>query len=99
MFDEMQRRNPDGRRSNVVLVDGEELQLDEILKQADKRGMSIRVVMDLIHVIHYLWIAGHVLCSKRDQPTEQLVRHFIEMLLNCPARYVAASIRRHATVL
>ncbi len=99
MFDEMQRRNPDGQRTNVVLVDGEENQLDAIIKQADKRDISMHIVMDLIHVIHYLWIACYVLCSKQEQQTEHLVRHFIGMLLNCPARYVAASIRRHATVL
>ncbi len=99
MLDEMLRRNPDGRRTNVVLVDGEENQLDEVIKQATKRVMSIRIVMDLIHVIHYFWIGCYVLCSKQEQQTEHLVRHFIGMLLNCPARYVAASIRRHATVL
>src|SRR5262249_23595526 len=52
MFDETQRRNPEGERRNVVLVDGDEDQLSYIENEAARRGMSITVVLDLIHVLH-----------------------------------------------
>jgi hypothetical protein len=52
MFDEAQRRNPDGERRNIVLVDGDEKQIERVEAEADKRSMSITLVLDLIHVIH-----------------------------------------------
>jgi hypothetical protein len=99
MFDEIERRNPLAERTTVVLVDGEERQLAEIKRQAEQRAIAIRIVLDLIHVIHYLWIAGAVLCGKDAKRTEAWVREYLERLLTGPASYVAASIRRQATML
>jgi len=50
-------------------------------------------------VIHYLWIAGYVLCSKDTARTEAWVRKFLGRLLTGPANYVAGSIRRQATIM
>lgn len=99
MFDEIERRDPCAERTTVVLVDGEERQIAEINRQAKERGMSIRLILDLIHVIHYLWIAGAVLCGKDPKQTEGWVREFLERLLTGPASFVASSIRRQATMM
>lgn len=98
MFDELERRNPDGERQCVVLVDGEEHQMEKVLAEARARHLAITIVLDLIHVIHYLWMAGHALCSKDPRATEQWVRVFLERLLTGQASFVAAAIRRQATV-
>jgi hypothetical protein len=63
MFDEAQRRNPDGERRNVVLVDGDEKQIEYVETEARKHQMAITVVLDLIHVIHYLWTIALLLCG------------------------------------
>jgi len=97
MFDEMQRRNPMGERPNVVLVDGEEHQIEQVKQQAESRGMSIWIILDLIHVIHYLWMAANALCGKDATRTETWVRIFLERLLTTRACYVAAAIRCQAT--
>jgi hypothetical protein len=96
MFDEIERRNPQRKRTTVVLIDGEEKQLE---RQAESRGLTLTIILDLIHVIHYLWIGGYVLCSKDTAKTEAWVREFLGRLLTGPANYVAASIRRQATMM
>jgi len=98
MFDELERRNPDGQRQCVILVDGEEHQMEYIRREAASRSLAITTVLDLIHVIHYLWIAGYALCSKDSRDTEQWVRFYLERLLTGQASYVAAAIRRQATM-
>lgn len=99
MFDEIERRDPCAQRTTVVLVDGEERQQAEINRQAAERGISIRMIVDLIHLIHYLWIGGFVLCGKDAKQTEGWVREFLEKLLKGPASYVASAIRRQATLM
>ncbi len=98
MFDEIQRRNPDGQRDIVVLVDGEEKQIRQVEQQATSRGLTIKLILDLIHVIHYLWLAGNALCDKDANRNEAFVRQYLARLLTGPAHQVAASIRRQATL-
>ena len=99
MFDEIERRNPQRDRTTVVLLDGEENQLEQVERQAESRGLALTIILDLIHVIHYLWIAGYALCDKDTARTEAWVRKFLERLLTGPANYVAGSIRRQATLM
>lgn len=98
MFDELERRNPEGHRQNVVLVDGEERQIACVLREAKERNLAITLVLDLIHVLHYLWIAGYALCDRNPKDTECWVRFYLERLLTGKASYVAAAIRRQATM-
>ncbi len=63
MFDEAQRRNPDGERRNIVLVAGDEKQIEYVEAEAQKRQVSITLVLDLIHVIPCLWTIALLLCG------------------------------------
>jgi hypothetical protein len=54
-FDEAEARDPGHRRTWVVLVDGAEHQLDLIRAEAACRNAEIHVVIDLIHVLEYIW--------------------------------------------
>jgi hypothetical protein len=53
-FDQAEARDLAHRRTWVVLVDGAEHQLDLIRAGAARRGVTIHVVIDLIHVLEYL---------------------------------------------
>jgi hypothetical protein len=66
MFDEAQRRNPNGERRNVVLLDGDNNQKEYVEAEAKKRGMTLTIVLDLIHVIHYLWVIAVLLSGGRQ---------------------------------
>jgi hypothetical protein len=54
-FDEAQARDPLHLRTWVVLVDGAEHQLGLVRAEAARRGVTIHVIIDIIHVLEYLW--------------------------------------------
>jgi hypothetical protein len=54
-FDEAEARNPGHLRTRVVLVDGAEHQLNLIRAEAARRGVTIHIIIDIIHVLEYLW--------------------------------------------
>ena len=55
VFDEAERRDPDHQRRWVALVDGNCHQIERIEAEAGKREVNVTVVIDLIHVLEYLW--------------------------------------------
>lgn len=97
MFDEAQRRNPEGARENLVLLDGDENQLANVEAEAKTRGMSITIVFDLIHVIHYLWLIAMVLCAKDRKKADRWIAHILKQLLTRHPVDVLATIRQTAT--
>jgi hypothetical protein len=58
-FYEACQSDPKPYKQWVVLVDGQEYQLSEIKKIAKKRKVNITIILDIIHVIEYLWDAAH----------------------------------------
>jgi hypothetical protein len=97
MFDEAQRRNPDGIRRDVVLIDGDEKQIEYVEAEAKTRQMSITVVLDLIHVIHYLWTIAQLLCRGVHKEADAWVGHILVQLLTRHPLDVVATIRQTAT--
>jgi hypothetical protein len=97
MFDEAERRNPDGKRRYVALVDGDEKQIECIEAQAQRRGMRITLVLDLIHVIHYMWTIALLLCGGVHKAADAWVGHILVQLLTRHPLDVVATIRQTAT--
>jgi hypothetical protein len=83
MFDEADRRDPSRERAAIVLLDGQQSQLTAVIDEARKRGRTIEIVLDLIHAIHYLWLAGLVLCRKDEGETERWTIDHLGQLLGC----------------
>ena len=57
----------------MVLVDGAEHQLDLIRSEAQRRGVTIHIVIDLIHVLEYIWKAAWSLHAAGDPAAEDWV--------------------------
>ena len=97
VFDEAGRRDPDRKRRWVALVDGNNHQIERIQAEAKARGAKVTIVVDLIHVLEYLW--GSVWCffAEGDPAAEAWVRDRALAVLAGNAREVAAGIRRRAT--
>jgi hypothetical protein len=72
-FDQAGARDPGRRRTWVVLVDGAEHQLDLIRAEAARRAVTIHVVIDLIHVLEYIWKAAWSLHPAADPAAEDWV--------------------------
>jgi hypothetical protein len=56
-----------------VLVDGDNHQLEMIRSQAARRGITITVLIDFIHVLEYLWKAAWCFHPARDPAIEAWV--------------------------
>ncbi len=97
VFDEAGRRDPDHKRRWVALVDGNNHQIDRIDKEATARGAQVEVVVDLIHVLEYLWGAVWCFFAEGDPTAEAWVADRALAVLEGHAREVAAGIRRRAT--
>jgi hypothetical protein len=73
MFDEAEARDPLHLRTWVVLVDGAEHQLALIQAEAARRAATIHVIIDIIHVLEYLWKAAWSLHPAGDPAAEDWV--------------------------
>lgn len=96
-FQEALDRDPGRKKSWVSVVDGEERQLDILESLAEKHGAQLTIVLDIIHVLEYLWKAGHALESEGSAELEQWVLERLLRILEGQASQVAAGMRRSAT--
>jgi len=94
MFDEADRRDPRRCRTAVALVDGDESQETAIYREARRHDRNLILVLDIIHVLHYLWQAGFALNDKDPHETEAWVVRFLTKLLTLPVENVIADIQR-----
>jgi hypothetical protein len=97
VFDEAERRDPDHRRPWVALVDGNNHQIDRVKAEAKAREVKVTVIVDLVHVLEYLWGAAWCFFAEGDASAEAWVGDKALAVLNGQASTVAASIRRKAT--
>jgi hypothetical protein len=96
-FDEAERRDPTNSRAWLVLVDGNRTQIDAVAAEAAHRGVQVTVLIDLIHVLEYLWAAAWSFFDKGEPAAEEWVTAQARKILHGQARQVAAGIRRRAT--
>jgi len=97
IFDEADRRDPEHARDLVALVDGNNHQLDRIHAEATARGIDVTILIDLVHVLEYLWSAAWSFHEEGDRAAEEWVRHHAQRVLEGHATNVAGAIRRQAT--
>ena len=72
-FDQAEARDPARQRTWVVLVDGAEHQLSLIRAEAARRRITIHTLIDLIHVLEYIWKAAWSLHPAGDPAAEDWV--------------------------
>jgi hypothetical protein len=93
-FEEALRRDPDRRRRWVVLVDGNEDQLRRIRQAARDFGVQITIVLDVVHVIEYLWRAAYAFHAEGSDAAEQWVdARLLALLQGRSGGQVAKSLR------
>lgn len=97
-FAEALRRDPERQAEWVVLVDGDATQIDYIEKAAKAHGGSVVMILDIIHVLEYLWKAAKVRFAPDDPQGASWVAEQIERLLHGQVRPMVRSLRRWATV-
>jgi len=91
VFDQAEQRDPTHRRTWVVLVDGARHQLDLVRAEAARRGVAVHILIDLIHVLEYLWKAAWCFHADGDPHAEAWVAtHAVSILSGQAAQAVAA---------
>ena len=96
-FDEAERRDLQHKREWVVLVDGNNTQIETVTTEAASRGITVTVVIDFIHVLEYLWKAAWSFFDKGEPAAEEWVADQARKILRGKSAQVAAGIRRRAT--
>jgi len=95
-FVEARARDPRHTRQWAALIDGNKDQLAIIHAMADKHG-PVRIVVDLMHVLEYLWRAAHALSGDGTKRAETWVQgRLLSLLHGESAGKIATAMRRAA---
>lgn len=97
-FEQAQRRDPQHTKQWVTLVDGNPTQLGLLRVAAEQYGVEVTIILDLIHVLEYLWKAAWVLHAEGDPTAEAWVSEHLGQILRGRSSQVAAGLRRSATL-
>jgi len=103
MFQEALRRDPERSKTWAVLVDGSPSQLKLVKAAARRHGVKVTIVVDLIHVLEYLWKAAFALLGTGGSETstasaERWTTQRLLEILRGRSSDVAAGMRRSATL-
>lgn len=98
VFEEADFRDHEHQKSWVALVDGNKPQIRILRRIAKDKGIDLTIILDIIHVIEYLWSAGRVFYPTAGSDLENWVRVRLLEILRGKAGYVAGGIRRSATL-
>ncbi len=98
VFDEALGRDLHQQKQWIALVDGNKTQLDLLQQYAQKHSLQLTIILDLMHVLSYLWKAAHVFFQPGSQESEEWVAERLLKLLSGQASSVAGGIRRSATL-
>jgi hypothetical protein len=98
MFEEAFRRDPARNKRWVALVDGNPGQLALLKKTSKRHGVAPTIVLDVIHVLEYVWKAGIALHGEGEPATERWVSERLLEILRGHSSTVAAGMRRSATM-
>jgi hypothetical protein len=96
-FQEASYRDPDHKKNWIALVDGNKPQIRILRSVAKKKGIDLTIIVDVIHVIEYLWDAGRAFHPEASSELENWVRVRLLEILRGKVGYVAGGMRRSAT--
>jgi len=96
-FQEAYYRDPAHEKRWAALVDGNKAQIRILRRIAGEKGLDLTIIVDVIHVIEYLWNAGRSFYPEAGPELETWVRVRLLEILRGNAGYVAGGIRRSAT--
>ena len=95
-FQEALGRDPERKKRWVVLVDGDRKQLYWLRSAAKRYRVELTIILDIIHVIEYLWMAAHAFHGDGTKEAEEYVAQRLLMVLEGKAGWVAGGMRRSA---
>ena len=98
VFEEATSRDTEHQKKWVALVDGNKAQIRILHRMGKDKGINLTIIVDVIHVIEYLWDAGRAFHPETCVELESWVRDRLLEILRGKAGYVAGGMRRSATL-
>jgi len=92
---EVARRDPEGRKRRVCLMDGSKGLWTMALAVLGAPGFTF--ILDLFHALEYLWKAAYVFHAEGSVEAEEFVRHRLRMLLKGNVGRVIGGLRQILT--
>jgi hypothetical protein len=96
-FAEAHRRDPDHARAWFALVDGNNAQIEAITACAHDYQVEVPILIDLIHLVQYLWKAAGTFFYPGDPEAKIWVTTQTGKVLDGKSGDVVTGIRRRAT--
>lgn len=96
LVQEAKRRDCDQKKEWVVLVDGQDYQIDQMKASLKRHQVQATIVLDIVHAIEYLWKAAHQFFEEGSFSCERWVESKLEQILESGGRKTARSIRMSA---
>jgi hypothetical protein len=99
IFREALQQDPHQEKVWVALVDGDKKQIRLLESQAKSRNLKLTVIVDIIHVLEYIWKASCAFYAEGSRERESWVGEQFYRVLQGKSSQVAAAMRRKATKL
>lgn len=98
LFDRAQQRDPQHQRRWIVLVDGNNHQIDRIHAEAHAHGVKADIIVDFVHVLQYLWDAAADLHPTQPGRAAFVAHTARDLLEHHPARVILDLTGHHDTL-
>jgi len=89
IFQEGLVRDPERNKRWVALADGDKHQLARVRHAAERHGLDVTIVLDVIHVLEYLWKASHAFNRPGTKEAEKWVNDRFHRLVRGEASQIA----------
>lgn len=98
LFDRAEKRDPNHLRRWIVLVDGNNHQIDRIRSEAHTHKVKVDIIVDFVHVLQYLWDAAADLHPTQPGRAGFVAHTARDLLEHHPARAIGDLTRHHDTL-
>jgi hypothetical protein len=91
------KRDPDGAKPIVVLIDGDpglEKAIDRVLANHNLKERVDAKILDIVHVCEYVWEAGTAIYGEKNPKRREWVRKKLLDILNGKVGYVIGALKQ-----
>jgi hypothetical protein len=96
-IDHLIKRDPEGKKQIVILVDGEPALRKQTLDMIESKGLSNRLaacILDFIHVLEKVWRVANAYKGEKEEGRQNWVEEQARMLLNSETEEVIREWKR-----
>ena len=100
LLDHVGKRDPEGQKLLIALLDGDPYLEDRLRKELKNHGMAHRLdalILDIIHASEYLWDVGTALYGEKGQKRIEWIEEKLYALLNGKVGYLIGGLRQRLT--